>query len=545
MTPDRQDNIENAAEIIERFGGIRPMAAKMGVAVTTIQGWKQRNSIPAARADDLISAAKVHGVSLDGLSGFLPQGAALPPSGTVSDEGSAQAQPAAAVLAEKNISIEKPARASAATASSASSAESKLSAPPVAMPSHKATYAAAAVLIFAAAAIGVVFAIAPKVTDQQRRIAELEQQVAELQKEETNQESSSLVPAEYQRSLAELQTKVGQIAEQADSYKAMVTTLQHDLQSGDMRQRMVKIEGHIQSLVAQAKASGLQDMISRVQMMQQSPDGAAELGNVVGSLVQSLPISVGEGNEEAMVAAFEQLKATDPQVAATFKDVAPEDMKAAIMLVGMSQLRSSLARDNDSFDTDLTLLKATMAKDDPALAEAIDRLAPRAKEGVLTPEGLSTEFRSLTGEIVAASLSGQNVSVEDKVLARVGSLVKVEKNGQPVSGTDTQIAVAKAQKLLDEGKVEEAVAILQQLQGPAAEKTQPFIAEAEATMMARQVQQMLGTSLVYKLKGLTQRAPAGAYINSGGGLNSMVNEFKSFAPGPTPKLPYHPSNGGN
>lgn len=541
MTPDRQDNIENAAEIIERFGGIRPMAAKMGVAVTTIQGWKQRNSIPAARKDDLISAAKVHGVSLDGLAGFLPQGAVLPPSGTASS----QAQPAAAVLAEKNISIEKPARASASEASSTSSADSKPVAPPVAMPSHKATYAAAAVLIFAAAAIGVVFAIAPKVTDQQRRIAELEQQVAELQKEETDQGASSLVPAEYQRSLAELQTKVGQIAEQADSYKAMVTSLQHDLQSGDMQQRMAKIEGHIQSLVAQAKASGLQDMINRVQMMQQSPDGAAELGNVVGSLVQSLPISVGEGNEEAMVAAFEQLKATDPQVAATFKDVAPEDMKAAIMLVGMSQLRSSLARDNDSFDTDLTLLKATMAKDDPALAEAIDRLAPRAKEGVLTPEGLSTEFRSLTGEIVAASLSGQNVSVEDKVLARVGTLVKVEKNGQPVSGTDTQIAVAKAQKLLDEGKVEEAVAILQQLQGPAAEKTQPFIAEAEATMMARQVQQMLGTSLIYKLKGLTQRAPSGAYINSGGGLNSMVNEFKSFAPGPTPKLPYHPSSGGN
>ncbi len=540
MTPDRQDNIENAAEIIERFGGIRPMAAKMGVAVTTIQGWKQRNSIPAARKDDLISAAKVHGVSLDGLAGFLPQGAVLPPSGAVSDAGSAQAQPAAAVLAEKNISIEKPVRTAAAPLP-----DSKPATPPVAIPGYKATYAAAAVLIFAAAAIGVVFAIAPKVTDQQRRIAELEQQVAELQKEEPNQESSSLVPAEYQRSLAELQTKVGQIAEQADSYKAMVTSLQHDLQSGDMQQRMAKIEGHIQSLVAQAKASGLQDMISRVQMMQQSPDGAAELGNVVGSLVQSLPISVGEGNEEAMIAAFEQLKATDPQVAATFKDVAPEDMKAAIMLVGMSQLRTSLARDNDSFDTDLTLLKATMAKDDPALAEAIDRLAPRSKEGVLTPEGLSTEFRSLAGEIVAASLSGQNVSVEDKVLARVGSLVKVEKNGQPVSGTDTQIAVAKAQKLLDDGKVEEAVAVLQQLQGPAAEKTQPFIAEAEATMMARQVQQMLGTNLIYKLKGLTQRAPAGAYINSGGGLNSMVNEFKSFAPGPTPKLPYHPSSGGN
>lgn len=540
MTPDRQDNIENASEIIERFGGIRPMAAKMGVAVTTIQGWKQRNSIPAARKDDLISAAKVHGVSLDGLTGFLPQGAPLPPSGAAPSVGAGvgSGAPADTVLAEKHISVEKTVRPEAL--SSSPDVKPKIAA--VATPSHKATYVAAAVLIFAAAAIGTVFAIAPKVTDQQRRIAELEQQVAELQKEESAQ--TSALPADYQRSLADLQAKVGQIAQQTDSYKAIVSSLQNDLQSGDMQQRMAKIEGHIQTLVSQAKASGLQDMISRLQMMQQSPDGAAELGNVVGTLVQSIQTTGGASTDESMIAAFEQLKTSDPKVAATFKDVAPEDMKAAIVLVGMSQLRSSLARDNDSFDTDLTLLKATMAKDDPALAEAIDRLAPRAKDGVLTPEGLSTEFRSLTGEIVAASLSGQDVSVEDKVLARVGSLVKVEKNGEPVSGTNTQITVAKAQKLLDEGKVEEAVALLQQLQGPAAEKTQPFIEQAEATMMAHQVQQMLGTNLIYKLKGLTQRAPSGAYINSGGSLNSLVNEFKSFSPGPTPQIPYHSSTGG-
>lgn len=32
--------IQNGAEIIERFGGIRPMAKKIEAAVTTVQGWK-------------------------------------------------------------------------------------------------------------------------------------------------------------------------------------------------------------------------------------------------------------------------------------------------------------------------------------------------------------------------------------------------------------------------------------------------------------------------------------------------------------------------
>ncbi|HRQ83255.1 MAG TPA: hypothetical protein PKZ97_19240, partial [Azospirillaceae bacterium] len=38
--------------VIERFGGIRPMAAKLDAPVTTVQGWKKRGAIPPARHDD-------------------------------------------------------------------------------------------------------------------------------------------------------------------------------------------------------------------------------------------------------------------------------------------------------------------------------------------------------------------------------------------------------------------------------------------------------------------------------------------------------------
>ena len=34
--------IENAEEVIKLFGGIRPMASKMDVPVTTVQGWKNQ-----------------------------------------------------------------------------------------------------------------------------------------------------------------------------------------------------------------------------------------------------------------------------------------------------------------------------------------------------------------------------------------------------------------------------------------------------------------------------------------------------------------------
>ena len=55
-----------ALAIIAAFGGIRPMAAKLGVAVSTVQGWRERAVIPAARHADILAAATRHGIDVDG-----------------------------------------------------------------------------------------------------------------------------------------------------------------------------------------------------------------------------------------------------------------------------------------------------------------------------------------------------------------------------------------------------------------------------------------------------------------------------------------------
>ncbi|EWY40675.1 hypothetical protein N825_35250 [Skermanella stibiiresistens SB22] len=67
--PDPSDGTNptgSAAErIIEKFGGIRPMAHKLGMPVTTVQGWKKRGAIPSARHPDLLTAAGRHKITLD------------------------------------------------------------------------------------------------------------------------------------------------------------------------------------------------------------------------------------------------------------------------------------------------------------------------------------------------------------------------------------------------------------------------------------------------------------------------------------------------
>lgn len=51
-------------DIIDRFGGIRPMASKLGVAVTTVQGWKERGHIPQGRFAQITEAAARHGIDI-------------------------------------------------------------------------------------------------------------------------------------------------------------------------------------------------------------------------------------------------------------------------------------------------------------------------------------------------------------------------------------------------------------------------------------------------------------------------------------------------
>jgi len=60
LTPARASE-----QLIQRFGGIRPMANKLEVPFTTVQGWKKRGAIPAARLNDLRAAAQRHGIALE------------------------------------------------------------------------------------------------------------------------------------------------------------------------------------------------------------------------------------------------------------------------------------------------------------------------------------------------------------------------------------------------------------------------------------------------------------------------------------------------
>lgn len=373
----------------------------------------------------------------------------------------------------------------------------------------------AMIVILAVAVIGGVIAITPKVKD----LAGQKEKIADLEAELAATKASQRDTAPSQNELTAVEAKMGELTEQAKQLQATIA-------SGDVQGKLTQLEGKFNQVVQQSHALGLSGMLAKVQALQQSPEGAQLVSGIVGSLAET-PANKDVGQN------FENLRASDPNVAALTEGVAPEDMKAAAMLIAMAQMRSSLQRSNDSFDEDLALLKRTLPSDDPALAAAIDRLAPQAKYGVLTPDGLSKEFRGLSGDIVSASLSGSDISVTDKAKARLADVFLVEKNGQRVSGTESQIAIAAAQKQLDAGNVQGAVDILKTLDGPAAEKTQPFLEKAQATLMAGDLQGVLSQSVVQNVKaGISSMVHGSAPgIVNPYGVPALTNKIKAYIPG--------------
>lgn len=66
QTADGSASSMTATErIIQRFGGIRPMANKLKTPVTTVQGWKKRGAIPLSRHADLRATAAKLRIKLD------------------------------------------------------------------------------------------------------------------------------------------------------------------------------------------------------------------------------------------------------------------------------------------------------------------------------------------------------------------------------------------------------------------------------------------------------------------------------------------------
>jgi hypothetical protein len=193
------------------------------------------------------------------------------------------------------------------------------------------------------------------------------------------------------------------------------------------------------------------------------------------------------GAPEQLEGYLNQAREQSAVLGQTFEGVPGDEMKAAALLFTLNQMRGALNRDDQPFGDDLELFRNFIGVEDTALNEALDKLAPSAESGVLTVSGLSDEFRDLAGDVVVSSLQGEDVSIQERTKARMNELFSVKRDGELVSGTDTQAKVARIDRLLAEENLDAAIEEAKTLSGPEGETVAPWIEKAEQTKAAQDV----------------------------------------------------------
>jgi len=590
-----QKAIENAQGVIEAFGGIRPMAKKMGVAVTTVQGWKKRNAIPGKRLDEILNAAREHDVDLDDvLDGDLVEVANENVSATVSkdvqageaeedlgdaDEAQVSQVSESAPIVLNDIHdapdvIDDPVEDDAIGEDGRTTVEAvvpelralhakidHLEKQPEANNSATVISVIALLTVLGALAAGAFFwqqseaQKAEAIRAEAERVRLLEEKLNAVDSDVQGVKESQgflgqIIPQDLGAQIDELKTQAQDLKEQAntlkedvksatDQAKAAAQGVSEDVlakDAGNLEQRLTKLETHLQDLTGSPVLAGL---LGRFDALQSNPEGQDVLARSVtelDALFEALKQSETLGqSEEAINQTLAEARNQSDALGQSFEAVPQDDLKAAALLLGMAQLRSSLNRDNAAFESDVALLQKLVGQDNPALNDALNRLAPHAQEGVLTPSGLSSELWTFAGDAVAASLSGEDVSVKEQAKARMNELFQVEKDGELVTGTDTQASLVKAERLLEQGNIEGAIASVQALDGDALSAMLPWLEKAQTSLDAQGAKRLVNDLLT------TATAGAGGKLihNEETGINNFVPNGVPQVPGAVqaPNLP--------
>jgi hypothetical protein len=466
------DGLNDVETLINRFGGMRPMARKMDVAVSTIQGWKKRDHIPADRVDDVVNAARTNQISLEGFD--LPEGNNDNQKTNTSTE---KPTPSVSPLAPKPQARKTPEN----TIPSASYTKQSIIARSIVT-----TVSVVAVMgAFGYFLFGNEIKQATEVTSNQQS---MESRLDGFRTEFNSFENT-------------ITNGLNSLSDQVTDIAAAVG-VERNADGQIILNNDLSLSERVTGLESRLRASGeeidLGQMMTRFEKMTQDTQSGQGVNTQAMSdlrlIIDGLQSRMGEFD-----AALQQAKDNNAELAQSMDNVTGRDMGAAAMLLAMTQMRESLNR-SEPFAKDLAVLQELVGNDDPELNSAIARLAPYAESGVLTPEGLSSEFRGIAGEIVGAALRGEDVSIQDKILGRIGQILSVKKNGEPIMGIEEQAIIARAQTALDNGNVQAAMAELNKLEGDAADVATPFKVQAQGAVNADQTVTLLMQNILDKIQ---------------------------------------------
>lgn len=451
------DGLQNVETLINRFGGMRPMARKVDVPVSTIQGWKKRDHIPSDRIDEIVRAAKTNQISLDGFD----------VTANTANQNTAQAKPTPPSPVAPTASQKQKISPARPTQNNETTQKYSLDARQIKRDAVKRSVITTVSIIAILGGVGYFL---------------FGNEAKEIKNVATNQK---------------------QIETRLNSFETTVTDGLNSLsdQVKSLTDNTRPLSTRIATLENQIKSVDLNGLVSRFENLTQTVDGQGNTAQAFANM-QSI-VTILQNRMDSLDIALEQAKNENAEMAASMENVTSRDLSAAAMLLAMTQMRSNLNR-AQPFAEDLSILQELVGQDDPELTAAINRLAPYAESGVLTPEGLSNQLKGVTGDIISSAIRGEDVSIKNKIMARIGQILSVQKDGEPIIGIKEQAIVARAQTALDKGDVKTALQELNKLEGKAANSADPVTQKMQGVVAADQTVSMMMQNLLKKLQNPTQ-----------------------------------------
>jgi len=519
--------------VIQRFGGIRPMATKLGVAVSTVQGWKNRGAIPASRHDEILDAAVQHGIELDpdlleasrdtaaegeepeAVPGLGPAQFPSPdpesaPSDSSPDEtrGDDPIDPetGAPETEEELQAVRSAAAAAAASAAEIPDGEEAGPAAPAPPPPEPRPVGwvpgmllgAAIVIVVAGGTIALRDTWLPLVTGDDsaptgaaKQLAELQQRVDRIdtvidRAEGLRGEFSSL-QTQVQDRVAELDGRVQKLAEREVVAPGRVDALSQRVDNAT--EQLDETAGRLDNA-----ATRLETAIGRI-------DSLAERVDTLTGRVQTVENEAAD--TESVNALNERVAAVDEQLAgltelrqrmenrANVEEVA---RTAAASQVGrimvVTELRDAL-RFDAPFDAELQAARDVLPAEEEA-QQHLETLAAHAGEGIPTREQLADRFNAAARGAVGAAAEDRGDGLVGGVLRRLNNVISVRPVSPEAGGSGPTGVLARAQAQLDGDDLAGAVTELDKLSGKPAEAMQPWLTDARARVAAGRAVAALG-----------------------------------------------------
>jgi len=458
------DSTSAAHQIIAKFGGIRPMANKLDVAVSTVQGWRERASIPASRHGQIQAAAEAHKIEIDrdtlAASDHAPEGHAE----AASDQSSAKPSHWIPKSGRKQGPMSEalaPGGDNTGNTPGTSPAKARQGG------AFTGAFLIAALVFTLGAGTAVLTREAwmpylPATQDEDpngARLEALELDLAALAAKISRLQDDN--PALGR--IADLETRLSELASQPSGTTGTSGLREARAETAKLRREVSNLASRLESLSKTASASG----------------DSEQLGAALARI-------------EARNTNTEQgLGALRDQLAALARTRGPSGNQTA-MTLAVLQVRDAL-RGAEPFTIPLATLESLLAEspNSAALDKAIAPLRPYAASGAPSLKSLQAAFPAVARKVIAQSHGGEGDGLLANVVRRFSNLVSIRPTG-PVEGGGAAAIVARAEAQLEAGDLASAVRELDSLSGPASDAAREWRDEAQARLTLQAALERLG-----------------------------------------------------